>query len=425
MRLRVSGLACALAVLGSVIAAGIANASPQQNSGLTIAAAPNPGTAGEGVLVYGQLAGPNNGGQTIRLFHHVSGTPQGYTQISTTTTDPAGAYQFSLPNDLIYTNRNWYVRGPSGTNSRTIYEGVQPLVSMSVSTNSTNTNRAVVFTGHVTPNHRFEQVYLQQEIGSSGDWKTLRSTTLDRGSNYAMTWRYRRPGDHQDRVMFKGDNRNVFGASDAQTIAVQQAQVPGFSISTSAPFISSGGSATISGTLDQPNSSQPDSGAIVQLWGASPGHPFKALADKPTGSDGSYSFTESNLTTNTVYEVQTMTGGRHTALLWEGVRDLVTMTTPSTSATSGQTVTFSGNVQPNKAGRVIDLQTIGQDGDWHTVEIVFIQPNSSFQFAWVLGAPGTNKFRARITNDVNNVGSASTPVTITTTPAPAGTAPSS
>lgn len=425
MRLRIGGVACALAMLGSVIAAGTASASPQQNNGLTIAAAPNPGTAGEGVLVYGQLAGPNNGGQTILLFHHVSGTHQGFTQISSTTTDPAGAYQFSLPNNLIYTNRDWFVRGPNGTYSRTIYEGVRPLVSMSTSTTSTNTNRAVVFTGHVAPNHRFEQVYLQQEIGSSGDWKTLRSTGLNGGSNYAMTWRYRRPGDHQVRVMFKGDNRNIFGASDAQTIAVQQAQVPGFSISTSAPFVSSGGAATISGTLAQPNSSQPDSGAIVQLWGENPGHPFKLLADTPTGSDGSYSFTQSNLTTNTVYEVKTMTGNRHTALLWEGVRDLVTMTTATTTAPSASTVTFSGTVQPNKSGRVIDLETVGQDGDWHTVEIVFIQPNSSFQFAWVLGAPGTSKFRARITNDVNNVGTASTPVTITTTPAPSGTAPSS
>jgi plastocyanin len=428
MRLRVCVLACALTVLGSLAASGLASAAPRHNHHLTIAATPDPVATGDGVLIYGRLLRADSGGQTITLYHHVYGGNPGYQPIGTTQTDGAGYYEFAREENVVDTNRNWFVRGPDGSHSRTVHERVIPLVSISPSSTSTDTSHAIVFTGHVTPNHPLERVFLQQQNGSGDDWRTLRSGRLDAASDYSIAYRWRVPGAHDVRVVFPGDYRNVRGVSDPVTVTIQQAQVPSFTINTSDPIVASGGSATISGVLDQPGTSTPEPSTIVQLWGrtADQRH-FAVLADTPTGTDGSYSFTQSGLTRNTVYYVATMrlphTPRRHTALLFEGVRDMVTMQ-PSTSTPSvGQTVTFTGTVLPDKAGHVIYLQKQGKNGDWHTVEIGFVRNDATFQFGWTVGSPGTHTFRARITSDEHNVGSASPPVSITATAPSASSLP--
>jgi len=166
----------------------------------------------------------------------------------------------------------------------------------------------------------------------------------------------------------------------------------------------------------------------VQLWGraAHESH-FAVLADGTTGSDGSYSFNRPNLSINTAYYVATMalphTKRRHTAALFQGVRDVLTMQASSSTATTGEAVTFTGTVMPDKAGHVIYLQKLGKDGDWHTVEVRIVRNDSTFGFGWTIGSPGTHTFRARITSDGANVGSASAPVSITATAPPASTLP--
>lgn len=427
MRLRVCVSASALALLGGIIAAGIASAAPSHNNGLTISAIPNPVIAGEGVLVNGRLFGSGNGDQQITLYHHVSGSHTGYTRVAVTTTDPSGYFEFLRPEGLIYTNRAWYVRGPDGSRSQTVHERVMALVSIAASTTNPDTDRAVVFHGHVTPNQQFEQVLLQQRIGSSDDWRTLGRTTLDPGSNYFVAHRWRRPGSHDVRVLFRGNRRDARSSSDVVTVQVQQAQIPGFTISSSDPIVPTGGSATISGTLDKHGSSKPDPDTLVQLWGRTPDQRFQVLADGVTGGDGGYSFNRSGLTTNTIYFVATMPGTHsphaHTARLYQGVKDAVTMQTGSSNVSSGQTVTFTGMVLPDSAGRVIALQTLGQDGDWHTIELGIVQPDSAFQFTRTIGSPGSSQFRARIASDEDNIGSASAPVKVVAAAAPASSLP--
>src|SRR5579875_19600 len=428
MRHRAFVVACALAMTGSLLAAGPASAAPRHNRSLTIAAAPDPVIAGQSVLIYGRLLGPDAAGQTIRLYHHVVGGRPGYTPVATTTTDSSGYYEFTRGEGIVYTTRYWFVRGPAGTHSRTIRERVTPLVSIAASRTSTDTNHAVLFTGHVTPNHRFERVFLQQQIGSSDDWSTLRSTFLGPGSNYFIAYRWRRPGVHDVRVVFRGDARNTWAASDPVEVTIQQAQVPTFTIASSAPIVNSGGSVTITGTLDQPGSTTPEPNVIVQLWGRSAHQSrFTVLADATTDASGGYSFTQSGLTTNTTYVVATMplphTARRHTARLFEGVRDLLSLQPGSSSASSGETVTFTGTVLPDTAGHVVYLQTLGADGDWHPVQRAIVAPDSTFQFSWTAGAPGTYTLRARITGDGANVGGASAPVSVTVSAPAASTLP--
>ena len=429
MRLRLVVFACLMTAVGSIVAPSLANAAPRHNHHLTIAATPNPVPSGEGVVIYGRLFGSNVGSQPIALYHHISGSGRGYTLIQRTTTDSAGFYEFTRAEGVVTTNRSWFVRGPHASHSRTIQERVIALVSVTPSTTSTDTSTPVTFTGSVSPLHPFERVVLQEQNGSSDDWSSVKSGFTGASSNYSISYRWRRPGAHDVRVVFPGDFRNIRGVSSPMTVVVQQAQVPDFTINTSNPIADEGSGVTISGVLYMPGSTTTrDPNVVVQLWGrrARQG-PFFVLADATTGPDGSYSFTQAGLTTNTVYYVATMrlthTKRRRTSLLYQGVRDALTFQAGTTSANTGQTVTFTGTVLPDKAGHSIYLQKLGKDGDWHTVEVRPVRHNSTFQFRWTIGAPGSHTFRARIASDGANVGAASAPVTITATAPPASSLP--
>jgi hypothetical protein len=430
MRLRLAGLACALTALGCVIAPGLSSAAPRHNHHLTIAAVPNPILAGEGVLIYGRLLGEDSAGQTIRLYHRLDGSGRGYSLIGGTTTDSAGFYEFTRAEQVVMTNRGWFVRGPDGSHSRTVHERVEALASLVASSTTGETSHPIVFSGHVTPNHAFERVFLQKQLEGTDDWSNVTSGLIGPGSNYVISHRFRVPGAYDLRVVLPGDVRNIRSVSDSVDEVIQQAQVPGFTINTSAPIVNEGGSASISGVLDQPGTTTPEPNTVVQLWGRHADSPFVVLADGTTDQNGNYSFPQVGVAANAVYYVATMrlphSPRRHTARLFEGVRDLVTMQAHTTTANTGQTVTFTGTVLPDKAGHVIYLQKLGKDGDFHTVEIGIVRTNSTFQFAWTLGSPGSHTFRARITSDADNVGSASPPVTITaTTPPPSSLPPAS
>ena len=114
--------------------------------------------------------------------------------------------------------------------------------------------------------------------------------------------------------------------------------------------------------------------------------------------------------TNELYQVRTtFAPRRHTAVLFQGVQDVVTMTPSSSTSTVNGHITFSGSVSPDKGGHVIYLQKLGKDGDWHTVEARFVDNASTYQFGWTFGTAGTKEFRARILGGPVNVGAASAP----------------
>ncbi len=427
MRLRVTVLASIVTALMALAIPGVGNAAPKHNRGLTINATPNPILAGEGVLIYGQLNNPPVGGQTIILYHHIAGIP-GYTRVSQTTTAPNGFYEFTRAEDVVMTNRNWFVReeGIHGVHSRTVRERVAALVSISASQSSQFTRKPIVFTGHVTPNHAFGLVYLQTQLGASDEWHTIKSGLIGPGSDYAITYRFRFPGVYSVRAVFRGDNRNIRGESDSVPVTIEQAQEPGFTISSSKPIIPDGSTVTISGVLDQSSSSTtPEASTPVTLFARTIGGKWMAVGDTTTGTDGSYTFGPQMPTSNTLYQVRTtFAPARHSAVLYEGVQDVLTLTSSTTTASVGQTVILTGTVLPDKAGDVVYLQRLGKDGDWHAVEVRFVRNNSTFQFSWTFGDAGPHVFRARIPGDPQNVGGASMPVSINVTLQPgAGSLP--
>jgi hypothetical protein len=188
---------------------------------------------------------------------------------------------------------------------------------------------------------------------------------------------------------------------------------------------------TISGVLDQPGTGTPEPNTPVQLWGRAPDQRrYVLLASGVTGSNGSYSFPQGPLTTNADYYVATLPAKhvkrRRTAVLYQGVQDIVTIAASSPTATTGQPITITGTVTPDKAGHVIYLQKQGKDGDWHNVAVQVVSSNSTYQFTWSAGDPGTYNLRARITSDEHNVGAHSAPVTVTVSlPPPSSLPPAS
>jgi len=429
MRPRFALLACVLTASAVMSLPGIASAAPRHNHGLTINATPNPIIAGEGVLIYGQLKGTDIAGKAIVLFHHISDSGRGYSRVSTTTTDAHGFYEFVRATGVVETNRSWFVRlaAKPGVHSRTVHERVAALVNIVASSTTAFTRHPVTFTGHVDPNHAFERVVLQEQVGSTDDWKTLKSGRLGPGSNYAIHYAWKIPGEHTVRVVFRGDNRNRRGESDPVAIVVQQAEVPDFTIQTSAPIIDYGQSATISGTLYARGTTTPAPKTPITLCHRSLAQTVK-LCDIAgiTKSDGSYSFSVSPTSNQLYYARTTLPPARRSATLFEGVKDTVTLTTGSSAVTAGQKVTFGGTVTPDKAGDFVYLQRLGADGDWHTVGISRVSAGSTFTFTRVFGTAGSKTFRARVPGDMRNVGGASPALSVTVSlPAVSTLAPAS
>jgi hypothetical protein len=412
MRLRFALLASVVTTLLVAVGPGIASAAPRHNHGLTINATPNPIVAGQGVLISGELRGSPVLGQPIFLYHRV-GDQRHFSLIGHTTTDQFGFYKFTHEEGVVDTNRSWFVRGLNGSHSRTIHERVSALVRIAANTTTSDTNTPITFTGTVSPPHRFQRVLLQEQVGQSDDWKTLKRGFLDGSSSYSIAYRWRIPGARDVRVVFPGDERNIRSESDALTVTIQQAQVPGFTINSSQPIIPDGSMVTISGVLDQPNTTTPEPTTSVSLWTREPGRgPFRKIDQATTATDGSYSFVEKP-SANEIYQVRTtLPPNRRTAALFEGVRDVLQLQAMPTSSTVGGKVTFIGSVTPDKAGHLVYLQRLGTDGDWHSVEVRRVRSNDTFQFVWVFGKVGREQFRARIFTDPHNIGAASPPVSV-------------
>src|SRR5882762_8549776 len=103
-------------------------AAGAQARGITINAAPNPVTVGDGVFIYGQLNVAKHANRRVILWHRIAGQPR-FTIVTATHTDANGFYSFTRQPGVVDTNRNWFVQ--SGlTVSRRVHEKVIPEVTL-------------------------------------------------------------------------------------------------------------------------------------------------------------------------------------------------------------------------------------------------------------------------------------------------------
>ncbi len=404
------GVVAVCLVVGLGVGLAAASAAPRHDSGLTINAVPDPIEAGQGVLIYGFLRAPARAGETIRLYHRIGAQPA-FTLIGTTRTSATGAFEFTRAEGVVLTNRRWYVLGPGGTHSRTVSERVAALIDAAAGAPTASTGQPIVLSGSITPAHPDGSVLLQ-EAGPSGGWRTLGSAPVAAGSRYSIAHGWAVPGAYDVRVMLPANARNITSESDTVTVVIQQREVADFTIATSAPIVTNGQAATISGTLYEAGTTTPSPATAVALWARPAGGSFGLVANSTTAGDGSFAFSQVP-TADTDYQVRTAFAPvRRSAVLFEGVRDAVTMRPSSTTSTVGGTVTLGGTVTPDEAGQSILLQQLAADGQWHSVATSVVNASSTYQFAWTFGKVGDDQFRARVASGGARLGAVSPPVTV-------------
>ncbi len=409
------GVAILLALMALLLALpSRTEAAPRHNHGLTITSTPDPITAGQGVLIYGRLTGPNNAYKRVWLFHRINPADR-FTPVSVTRTNASGFYEFVRADGVVKSNRNWFVLGPDNSHSRTIHEWVSANVVLNASAPSATTTQDVSFSGSVFPSHSHQRVLLQEQNSTSGNgWQTIASGYTNDASAFSITHRFRSAGSYTLRAFFPADPRNIASQSPSISLTVQQQQNPSFTINGSAPSIIDGQSVSITGTLYAAGSTTTvEPNVPVTLYGRQATGSFRALESTTTNSAGDYSFTQMPLH-NTVYHVQTASGPfAKTANLYVGVQDVVTASASTSTLAVGDAVKVTGTVTPDHSGHALYLQEQNSAGQWVNVETGYLSPASTFSFGYTPGQTGTLNLRVQITGGPWNIGGVSSTMALT------------
>ncbi len=423
---RLYGAAAIAAASSLALLPSAASARPHRRASgphrVTINAAPNPITNGDGVVIFGRLTGRGHQNQRVQLYHRLPGQ-RFFTLVQTGRTGPAGQYEFDRVAGVVDTNRTWYVFS-DGAFSRKVRERVHADITLNplASTNLV-TGTPYTFTGTVAPKHAGERVELQRkQPGNGDDWFTIDQGRINADGTYSITHRFRDPstdqalGDAEIRVHFRGDNRNIQSSSDSLSVQVSQKQNPNLVINATPDPISIGQSVTISGTVGATAA-----GKALQLESRTDRTAFAPVPGATTvaGSAGSsYTFVPQSPMNNTLYRVVT-TGPTATppvssAVIYVGVKDTITATASTSSTTAGSVVTFTGAVAPSKVGHVLYLERQNpRTGDFHIVQVASVGAGSQYTINHRIVVPGAPAvFRVKIPGGPENQGAASQPIPI-------------
>jgi hypothetical protein len=232
-------------------------------------------------------------------------------------------------------------------------------------------------------------------------------------------------------VLVRSDGLNIPSASTPLEYEISQAQNPSLTISSSADPISYGQSVTISGVVAGAPASHP-----VTLWARTVHqHGFAPVDEATTDASGNYSFAAQSPVNSTLYWVGTSAPGCSTApplvkackarqlksaVLYEGVKDVLTAQVSASTVQAGQALTFSGIVAPDHTGHVIYLERQNAAGTgFHVVQVGYVLPGSAYSIVHQVYVPGTKVFRVEIPGGPDNGRAISQLFTIQVTPAPA------
>jgi hypothetical protein len=420
-------------------AAALARKHPGGHCRVSINVAPPKITAGDPVVIFGRLScrpGGREADQIVKLYHHLTGLP-GYTYVQSVRTDANGFYEFARADGVVETNRAWYVRS-HGAQSASRRIRVAALVHLSGPAEGTQlltgVANKVTFTGTVSPADVGARVILQRQNAITGDeWRRIDLGTVQPGGNFTIVHAFRFPGDANIRVLVRSQGRDIPSESDeVLQYDISQAQNPALTIVASADPIPFGSSVTITGVLAG------GADRSVTLMARTDGQSFAPVAQASTDANGNYSFPAQAPINSTFYRVvspgqscvpatpaNTCAALRSappvkSAVLYEGVKDVLSAQASPTTVQAGQQVTFVGSVAPNHAGHVIYLERQDASGQgFHVVQIATVNPDSTYAIAHAVYDAGTKVFRVYIPGGPENLGAASQPFTIQVTPAPA------
>jgi hypothetical protein len=411
--------ATALLALAPAGASAHKHPSPFGRCRINISLSPTRITAGDSTEVLGRLAcnrHANVGGQIVTLYAHVAGTA-GYVPVQNTVTEATGSYKFTTAAESA--NTDFYVRSHGAQSGRRRLR-VAAEVTLSGPAEGTQIETGppnqVTFTGTVNPATDVgARVILQRQNAVTGnEWHRIGSGTVVAGGTFSITHIFRVPGDASIRVLVRSDGLNVPSESNVLEYEISQAQNPSLTITALPDPISFGQTVTISGVLAGVTTSQP----VTLLARTVHQQGFAPVAEVNTEANGDYSFPAQSPVNSTLYKVQ---GDRQkSAVLYEGVKDVLTAEASPSTIQAGQAVTFKGTVAPAHEGHVIYLERQNASGSgFHVVQVGYVLPGSVYSIVHQVYVPGTKVFRVDIPGGPDNGRAVSQPFTIQVTPAPA------
>src|ERR1700733_3318798 len=191
--------------------------TPCTSGGLTIAASPDPSTAGRKVVISGGLtSNPPPSGVQVVLWRELSGQST-FDQVTQTTTDSAGQYKITLKRGMVNADQKWYVTA-NGLQSPTLQQQVNALVGLA-GLHTVAAGQAMLLRGQVTPSHAGQPVLIEQRRG--GHWAVIARPRLGHNSKYGVMHRFTRSGTIELRTVLPGDARNNRTNSATLTVTVK------------------------------------------------------------------------------------------------------------------------------------------------------------------------------------------------------------
>ncbi len=420
-------------------AAALAHKHPSGRCRVSVNA-PREITAGDPVVIFGRLVchpGGREADQVVKLYHHLAAFP-GFTYVQSTTTDAHGFYEFARADGVVETNRAWYVRSHGAQSaSKRIKVAAQVTLSGPAEGTQLLTGAAnkVTFTGTVTPADVGARVVLQRQNATTGsEWRRIDVGRVEAGGGFTIVHTFRFPGDANIRVLVHSQRRNIPSSSSPLEYDISQAQNAALTILASADPIPYGQSVTITGVLAGMGAvNQP-----VKLMARTHDQAWAAIAEATSDANGNYAFPAQSPVSSTFYKVATAkpscsltlpnkackalrnNGQVTSAVLYEGVKNMLTAQVSATTVEAGQPLTFSGGVAPSHPGHAIYLERQNASGEgFHVVQSGVVNPDSTYSLVHTVYDAGEKVFRIYIPGGPDNVGAASQQFTIQVTPAPA------
>ena len=396
-------------------------------------AEPHAVTSGdEAVDLFGQLGcrgGLSLASRTVTIYERPAGTMM-FKALGNATTEAGGFY--ALPLASLTVNTTFEARiGALHSGTRTVK--VSPQVTLAGPADGadlrTGPHNRVTFTGTITPADVGATLSLQRENAtSSEEWHVIQHGVITPGDcgalscTYSITHQFAVPGDANIRVVVHPprDTFTIRGFSNTLSYEISQAQNPRLTIHSSTDPVSFGAPITITGILaggaDKP----------VMLLG----HPRGSTVFTPiptpatmTNGAGEYTFVVPSALENTFYRV---TGtGISSAVLFEGVKYVLTAGVSATKIQAGQVLTFSGTVAPDHVGHVVYLERQNiLGGGFHVVDVgtvtsIGTPATGTYTIPYTVFGSGMQVYRIKIPGDPENQATSSAPFTIEVQPAAA------
>jgi hypothetical protein len=435
-RTLIPALAAATSLLALAPASALAHKHPSPSGRCVVSmqVAPHQIAAGDPVVIFGRLrCAPHASaaGQLVVLYHRLADSPS-FTAVQSTTTDAHGFYEFARADGVVETTRSFFVRAHRAR-SATKRIRVAAQVTLSGSSEGallTGYPNRVTFTGGVSPADVGARVILQRQNALTGNrWRRIDSGFVEATGNFTVVHTFVVPGDANIRVLVRSQGRNIPSESSILADTVSQAENPELTIQASADPIASGEAVTISGKLAV---GADRSMTLMARTARQAG--FSPVAQTTTNASGEYSFPAQSLVNSTFYRVNAdqnicQPGPVATAcpaialrpvssaVLYEGVKDVLTAQASPTTVLAGQSVTFSGTVAPDHTGHVIYLERQNAHGvGFHVIQLSFVGAGSAYSITHEFYDAGSKMLRVYIPGGPENQGTASQPFAIQVNP---------